>query len=184
MYLDALGKEIDFLHYDLQRQQIPQLYMEWFWVHPSDQKKTLTWTLPLNKGYGFLLRRLGGQYTLEDMVPPLVDALPPIAYIQLFDTTRGRTWQNTPYPQRLVLTQGDVGYNTAQLAPVDAEFNGMGQQVKPVKNKITYNNYYAYRQTIKIEITFALVPVLVGNMFLVLILDGYLIPELGLEQWQ
>lgn len=184
MHLDAMGKEIDFLHYDLQRQQIPFMYQKLFRVIIGEQSKRLEWTIPLERGYGFLLRRLSGQQTMQDDNPPLAADLPPIAYIELIDTTRGRTLQDLPYPIRLVLTQADQGYSTAQPAAIDTEFWSIGMEAKPVKNKLTYNTYYAYRQTIRLILSFAQTPVLDGWMFVNLILDGYLIPELGLEQWQ
>ena len=114
MYMDALGKQIDFLHFDLQRQQGSQMYQKLFRLNPADQNKRITFTFPLDKGYGFLLRRFGGQYTMQDDQAPLVAILPPIVYIELDDTTRGRTWQDKPYPARLVLTQADQGYSTGQ----------------------------------------------------------------------
>lgn len=184
MYMDALGKQIDFLHFDLQRQQVPQMYQKLFRLNPADQNKRITFTFPLDKGYGFLLRRFGGQYTMQDDQAPLVAILPPIVYIELDDTTRGRTWQDKPYPARLVLTQADQGYSTGQPAAVDTEFWSIGMEAEPVKNKITYNNYYAYRQTIKLILSIAQTPVMAGVMFINIIFDGYLIPELGLEQWQ
>ncbi len=184
MYIDAMGNDIDFLHFDLQRQQIPQMYQKLWRVSIGQQNDRLVFTLPLDKGYGFLLRRLSGQYTMQDDIPPLQAVLPPIAYIELFDTTRGRTWQNEAYPARLVLTQADQGYSTMQPAAVDTDFWSVGMEAKPVKNKITYNNYYAYRQTLKLVLSFAPTPVMAGFMLFNIIFDGYLIPELGLEQWQ
>lgn len=183
MYLDALGKEIDFLNFDLQRQQIPYIYYKIFQIVPTTQAQRITWTIPLDKGYGFLLRRLGGIYGLINSEVPN-SRYPPLVKIELFDTTRGRTWQNESYPLRLVLTPGDQGYWAIQPNNVDLNNFGIMFKAEPVKNKITYNNYYAYRQTIKVEMNVEPFPVVTSGLYIELLLDGYLIPELGLEQWQ
>lgn len=183
MYMDALGKELDFLHFDLQRQQVPYIYYKIFQIVPTTQAQRVTWTIPLDKGYGFLLRRLGGIYGLINSEAPNAN-IPPLVNIGLFDTTRGRTWQDINYPLRLVLTPGDQGYWAIQLNPVDMENFGLGFKAEPVKNKITYNKYYAYRQTVKVEMNIDPVPVVTSGLYIELLLDGYLIPEMGLEQWQ
>ncbi len=172
---------MDFLHFDVQRQQVPFMYYKRFQVTPGiAQQLPIVWTIPLDKGYGFLLRRLSGQ--AAKLQPE--ESKVPVVSIKLFDTKRGREWQNVAYPRRLVLTPGNIGVSSPQPSPVDLDGFGIGMTDEPVKNQLTYNKYYAYRQTVKVEMYINSVPELIRIMWIDLILDGYLIPELGLEQWQ
>ncbi len=173
----------DPFNFDDYRQQVPVFYYKRF------QKSLLgglmfsdiIWTFPFDFGYGFLLRRVSAKWINEvggGMVPKLL--------ISFFDIVRGATRQNDPYPLEQVATPGYDGVTSVVApSPVDQDIFGVCLKATPLKNRLIYNLYYKFRDTMSLKLNFDQAPPFYeGDEYIDLLLDGYLIPEKDLAMWK
>lgn len=172
------------LNYDLLRSQVPAFYYKRFKV--DDIRIKFYFSIPLDYGFGYLLRRISSKWSEE--VIPNGNAYHKDVKYTLIHTTRGRRLNDLPAPLRLVSTPAETNvFLAAAPAPVDNDGYGVCFAATPVKNRLVFNEYYFYRETLFIEFIFNLnmntTPAELITAYLDVMLDGYLIPEKSLEMW-
>ena len=141
------------------------IYQEFEFAGTPNATQSLYFSSLIEHGFTYILNQISAKW-VNRIASDFPGGEPAIEFI---DTKRSRVEQNQPYPLNLYSTPGAVADSNNQLAGT-------------LKNRIYQNEFYQFRQTILIRITRK--PPIVDGQLLKMMLTGYMIADLELDQWQ